>query len=176
MKLDHRSLVSEFIRSRIEHHEEEHLQQISDHHALEDNEKDSDGPQDDFAYSEHIYLGSPQKPITVADVAAFSTSRSFQDFRKKLAHFLNDFLPQMNIPMPGGGNNWLIIQETDKVSTSHSVSSQHLYSYDYVHSYRNFSISKLTMSHTLTGKSRPTTYDATTNSTGMNVTTALWFA
>ena len=96
-----------------------------DRHALEDDEKDSDGPQDD---SEHIYLGSPKRPITVADVATLSASRSFWDFRKKLTHFLNDFLPEANIPIPGS-TGIVIIRETDKVSVSYYLVFQHLHSY-----------------------------------------------
>ena len=93
-----------------------------DRYALEDDEKDSDGLQDDFTYSEHIYLGSPKKPITVADVATLSASRSFRDFCKKLTLFLNDFLPQANIPIPGG-TGIVIVRETDKVSISYSLSA-----------------------------------------------------
>ena len=73
-------------------------------------------------YFEHIYLGSPKKLITVADVATLSASRSFRDFCKKLTLFLNDFLPQANIPIPGG-TGIVIVRETDKVSISYGLSA-----------------------------------------------------
>ncbi|KIM54644.1 hypothetical protein SCLCIDRAFT_136378, partial [Scleroderma citrinum Foug A] len=62
----------------------------------------------------HIYLGSPQRPIVVTNIATLSPSCSFQNFCKKLTHFLDDFLPQANIPILGGCN-WLVIHKTDKL-------------------------------------------------------------
>ena len=105
------TLVSEFIRSRLDQHEEEHLKQILDRHVLEDHENES---LDNRMFSGHIYLGSPQLPIAVTDIERTFTSRPFQGFHKKLSCFLNDFLPQHNIPIPEG-RSWFVIPHGDKV-------------------------------------------------------------
>ena len=105
------TLVSEFIRSQLDQHEEERLKQILDCHALEEHENES---LDNQIFSGHIYLGSPQLPIPVTDGEMKFTSRPFQGFRKKLTGFLNDFLPQHNIPIPEG-RSWFLIPHGDKV-------------------------------------------------------------
>jgi len=106
------TLVSKFIHSRLDQYEEERLKQMLDGHVLEDHENES---LDNVTFSGHIYLGSPQLPFVVADIERTFTSHPFQGFRKKLAYFLNDFLPQYNIPIPDG-RSWFIISKGDKVS------------------------------------------------------------
>ncbi|KAI5982863.1 hypothetical protein EDD15DRAFT_2179828, partial [Pisolithus albus] len=113
LRLDHKSLVSEFIRSRLEHHDQTRLKKISDQGTLEDDENET---LDDRSFSGHIYLGSPQKSVTLAYIEENYLSHVFRDFRKKLSKFLNEFLPAHSIPIPGG-RSWFITSPTDKVSS-----------------------------------------------------------
>ncbi|KIK18210.1 hypothetical protein PISMIDRAFT_109892 [Pisolithus microcarpus 441] len=102
LQLDHWSLVSEFIHSWLDHDDEEHLKQMLDCRVLEDQENEL---LDDNVFSGHVYLGSPQPPIMIADVEKTFTLCPFQSFHKKLTHFLNEFLPLCDIPIPGG-HSW----------------------------------------------------------------------
>ncbi|KAI6131231.1 hypothetical protein EDD16DRAFT_1514591 [Pisolithus croceorrhizus] len=99
LRLDHKSLVSEFIQSRLEHLDQTHLKKTLDQGALED---DKNEILDDHSFSGHIYLGSPQKPVMLAYIEENCLSCVFWDFCKKLSKFLNDFLLAHNIPIPGG--------------------------------------------------------------------------
>ncbi|KAF9245417.1 hypothetical protein BU15DRAFT_85700 [Melanogaster broomeanus] len=101
LKLDHRSLVCKLIRSCIEHVKREHLKQVFDRQALEDDESET---MDDVPFVGHIYLGSPVSPAgTFSAIEERSPSQCvFQDFRKKFTYFINDFLPANNIPLPQG--------------------------------------------------------------------------
>ncbi|KAG2116194.1 hypothetical protein BD769DRAFT_1629852 [Suillus cothurnatus] len=51
----------------------------------------------------HAHLGSRQGNHSFADIIhSHGTDRAFTDFRMKLNHFLNGFLPQNDIPLPDG--------------------------------------------------------------------------
>ncbi|KIK18724.1 hypothetical protein PISMIDRAFT_24608 [Pisolithus microcarpus 441] len=110
LQLDHRSLVSEFICSWLDHDDEECLKWMLDRHVLEDQENKL---LDNNVFSGHIYLGSPQPPIMIANVEKTFTSCPFQSFHKKLTHFLNEFLPLCDIPIPGG-HSWFVVPQEDK--------------------------------------------------------------
>ncbi|KAG1888189.1 hypothetical protein F4604DRAFT_1877352 [Suillus subluteus] len=104
LKLNHISLVSEFIRSRIIHLDEERLRRIASESKLED---DEDETKDDQVFAGHIHLGSPQSLTSFALVEeAYRSNRAFAHFRKKVTVFLNNFLPSNNIPLPNG-STWL---------------------------------------------------------------------
>ncbi|KAI6009909.1 hypothetical protein BKA83DRAFT_4133141 [Pisolithus microcarpus] len=111
LQLDHRSLVSEFICSWLDHDDEECLKWMLDRHVLEDQENKL---LDNNVFSGHIYLGSPQPPIMIANVEKTFTSCPFQSFHKKLTHFLNEFLPLCDIPIPGG-HSWFVVPQEDKL-------------------------------------------------------------
>ncbi|KAG2123611.1 hypothetical protein DEU56DRAFT_690592, partial [Suillus clintonianus] len=89
LELDHRSVVSEFIRSRIEYLDEERRKALLSRDELEDTDED-----DDELFEEHLHIGSPLKNHTsFAQVEEENkSSRAFHQFRKKLATFLNHFL------------------------------------------------------------------------------------
>ncbi|KAG1844860.1 hypothetical protein F4604DRAFT_1884369 [Suillus subluteus] len=104
LKLDHISLVSELIRSRISHLDEERLRRIASERELENDEDES---KDDRTFIGHIHLGSLQSLVSFASVEeAHSSNRAFAHFRKKFTTFLNSFLPSNNIPLPNG-STWL---------------------------------------------------------------------
>ncbi|KAI5996963.1 hypothetical protein EDD15DRAFT_2528643 [Pisolithus albus] len=111
LQLDHQSLVSEFICSQLDHDDDECLKQMLDRRVLEDQENEL---LDDNMFSGHVYLGSPQLPITIANVEKTFTSCPFQSFHKKLTHFLNEFLPLCDIPIPGG-RSWFVVPQEDKL-------------------------------------------------------------
>jgi hypothetical protein len=125
LKLDHISLVSELIRSRIIHLDEEHLRCIASESELED---DEDETKDDQKFAGHIHLGSPQSLTSFALVEeANRSNRAFANFRKKFTIFLNNFLPSKNIPLPNG-LTWLRPAAEDTVSCffSYSPSFNHI--------------------------------------------------
>lgn len=64
--------------------------------------------------TEHIILGSKERPITFSDLEALHAQDSaFKDFRKKLNNFLNVFLPALSIPLPN--NQRIQFRANDKV-------------------------------------------------------------
>ncbi|KAG1732179.1 uncharacterized protein EDB91DRAFT_1058197 [Suillus paluster] len=98
LKLNHISLVSELICSRIVHLNEECLRYIASESELEVNE---DEIKDDQMLAGHIHLGSLQPLISFALVEeAYYSNCTFAHFQKKFTIFLNDFLPSNNIPLP----------------------------------------------------------------------------
>ncbi|KAG2129743.1 hypothetical protein DEU56DRAFT_872433 [Suillus clintonianus] len=111
LELDHRSVVSEFIRSRIEYLDEERRKALLSRDELEDTDED-----DDELFEEHLHIGSPLKNHTsFAQVEEENkSSRAFHQFRKKLATFLNHFLPSHNIPLPDG-TTWLKLRAHDQI-------------------------------------------------------------
>ncbi|KAI6026051.1 hypothetical protein EDC04DRAFT_2899601 [Pisolithus marmoratus] len=111
LRLDHRSLVGEFIQSHLKHLDQMHLKQILDKHALEDDENET---LDDCSFSGHIYLGSPQKSVTLASIKENFCSCTFQNFCKKLSNFLHELLPAHNIPIPGE-RSWFLMSPTNKL-------------------------------------------------------------
>ncbi|KAF9231017.1 hypothetical protein BU15DRAFT_68692 [Melanogaster broomeanus] len=110
LRLDHVSLVSEFIRSRMDHLDQERLKSILDCRALEDDETET---LDDRPFSGHIYLGSPLSPVTFAQVEE-TTLPVFQDFRKKFTQFINIFLPANDIPLPND-RSWFRPSAQEKI-------------------------------------------------------------
>ncbi|KIK41608.1 hypothetical protein CY34DRAFT_85128 [Suillus luteus UH-Slu-Lm8-n1] len=96
--LDHKSFIAEFIRSRIEFLDEERHKLTLSREELEDNDTD------DEPFEARLHIGSPLRTLTsLAQVEEDNSSnRAFDCFRKKLATFLNHFLPSHNIPLPDG--------------------------------------------------------------------------
>ncbi|KAI6016496.1 hypothetical protein EDC04DRAFT_2608485 [Pisolithus marmoratus] len=111
LRLDHKSLVGKFIQSCLKHLDQMHLKQILDKHALEDDENET---LDDHSFSGHIYLGSPQKSVTLASIEENFHSCTFQNFCKKLSNLLNEFLPAHNIPIPRE-QSWFLTSPTNKL-------------------------------------------------------------
>ncbi|KAG1797456.1 uncharacterized protein HD556DRAFT_1233350 [Suillus plorans] len=110
LELDHKSVVSEFIRSRIECLDEERRKLMLSQEELEDTDLD------DEKFEEHFHIGSPLKnQTTLSQVEEENKSiRAFHQFRKKLATFLNHFLPSHNIPLPEG-TTWLKLSAQDQI-------------------------------------------------------------
>lgn len=116
LKLDHISLVSELVRSRILHFDEDRQKHIMSQRELENEDMLDDQP-----FSGHLYLGAPQVPVSLATVEEGNASnRAFQDFRKKFAKFLNNFIVANNIPL-ADGVTWLRPAANDKVFSFISV-------------------------------------------------------
>ncbi|KAG1841300.1 hypothetical protein DFJ58DRAFT_718174 [Suillus subalutaceus] len=90
--LDHKSFVTEFIRSQLE-----------------------DNDTDDEPFEAHLHIGLPLRTLTsLAQVEEDNRSNhAFDHFRKKLATFLNHFLPSHNIPLPDG-IQWLKLSAHDQ--------------------------------------------------------------
>lgn len=72
---------------------------------------------DDEKFEEHFHIGSPLKnQTTLSQVEEENKSiRAFHQFQKKLATFLNHFLPSHNIPLPEG-TMWLKLSAQDQVN------------------------------------------------------------
>ncbi|KAG1836405.1 hypothetical protein DFJ58DRAFT_719098 [Suillus subalutaceus] len=112
--LDHKSFVAEFIRSRIEFCDEEQHKLTLSREELEDNDTD------DEPFKAHLHLSLPLRTLTsLAQVEEDNRSNcAFDHFRKKLATFLNHFLPSHNIPLPDG-IRWLKLSAHDQVHEHH---------------------------------------------------------
>ncbi|KAG1861170.1 hypothetical protein DFJ58DRAFT_715501 [Suillus subalutaceus] len=108
--LDHKSFVTEFIRSRIEFLDEERHKLTLSREELEDNDTDNE------PFEAHLHISSPLRTLTsLAQVEEDNRSNhAFDHFRKKLAMFLNHFLPSHNIPLPDG-IQWLKLSAHDQV-------------------------------------------------------------
>ncbi|KAG1787401.1 uncharacterized protein HD556DRAFT_1312728 [Suillus plorans] len=104
-----RSVVSGFISSHIEYLDEERCKVLLSWDELEDMDED-----DDELFEEHLHIGSPLKNHTsfVQVEEENKSSHAFHQYRKKLATFLNHFLPSHNIPLPEG-TTWLKITAHD---------------------------------------------------------------
>lgn len=78
--------------------------------------------EDDEPFEEHFHIGSPLKNhTTLAQLEEENKSiRVFHQFWKKLATFLNHFLPSHNIPLPEG-IAWLRLSVQDKVNPLSSL-------------------------------------------------------
>ncbi|KAG1898398.1 uncharacterized protein F5891DRAFT_955435, partial [Suillus fuscotomentosus] len=97
LKLDHISVVSELVHSRISHLDEDRCKHTMSQGELKDNDTLDDQP-----FLGHLHVGAPQIPVTLAAVEEGNTSnRTFQDFRKKFMKFLNNFVVSNNIPLDG---------------------------------------------------------------------------
>ncbi|KAG1818973.1 uncharacterized protein BJ212DRAFT_1479097 [Suillus subaureus] len=70
---------------------------------------------DDEKCEEHFHIGSPLKnQTTLSQVEEENKSiHAFHQFQKKLATFLNNFLPSHNIPLPEG-TTWLKLSAQDQ--------------------------------------------------------------
>ncbi|KAG1870895.1 hypothetical protein F4604DRAFT_1583497 [Suillus subluteus] len=110
LELDHKSFVAEFIRSRIVFLDEERHKLTLSREELEE-EDDDDEP-----FEAHLHIGSPLRNLTsLVQVEEDNRSnRAFDQFRKKLATFLNHFLPSHHIPLPDG-IRWLKLSPQDQV-------------------------------------------------------------
>ncbi|KAG1901609.1 uncharacterized protein F5891DRAFT_1187480 [Suillus fuscotomentosus] len=109
LKLDHISVVSELVRSRISHLNEDQCKCTMSQGELEDNDTLDDQP-----FLGHLYIGAPQIPVTLTAVEEGNTSnRAFQDFQKKFTKFLNNFIVSNNIPLDGV--TWLRPTANNKV-------------------------------------------------------------
>ncbi|KAG1800758.1 uncharacterized protein HD556DRAFT_1430154 [Suillus plorans] len=76
-QLDHISVVSELVRSRISHLDEDRCKRTMSQGELEDNDTLDDQP-----FLGHLHIGAPQIPVTLAAVEEGNTSNpAFQDFR-----------------------------------------------------------------------------------------------
>ncbi|KAG2146329.1 hypothetical protein DEU56DRAFT_870107 [Suillus clintonianus] len=122
LELDHRSVVSEFVRSRIEYLDEERRKALLSRDELEDMDDD-----DDELFEEHLHIGSPLKNHTsFAQVEEENkSSRAFHQFQKKLATFLNHFLPSHNIPLPDG-TTWLKLRAHDQSAADWKLATDYL--------------------------------------------------
>ncbi|KAG1899028.1 uncharacterized protein F5891DRAFT_1190206 [Suillus fuscotomentosus] len=110
LKLDHISLVSELIRSRISYLDEDRHKRTMSQGQLEDEDTLDDQP-----FAGHLHIGAPQVPVTLAAVEEGNTSnRAFQDFRKKFTKFLNTFVASNDIPL-ADGVTWLWPTANDKL-------------------------------------------------------------
>ncbi|KAG1851348.1 hypothetical protein DFJ58DRAFT_729007 [Suillus subalutaceus] len=110
LKLDYISLVSELIQSRISQLDEDQRRRTMSEGELEDEDTLDDQP-----FSGHLHIGAPQIPVSLAAVEEGNTSnRTFQDFRKKFAKFLNNFFVSNNIPL-ADGITWLRPTANDKL-------------------------------------------------------------
>lgn len=106
--------MSELIRGRIIHLEEERLKHIMTRQEVEE-ASDLDSVQDDSAFDGHLHLGAPQVPVSFKQMEEGNTSdRAFGGFRKKFTKFLNNFFVANNIPFPDGVT-WLEPPEIDQV-------------------------------------------------------------
>ncbi|KAG2159185.1 uncharacterized protein EDB93DRAFT_1237894 [Suillus bovinus] len=110
LELNHMSVVSEFICSHIECLDEERHKLMLSQEELEDTDLD------DEKFEEHFHIGSPLKnQTTLLQVEEENKSiRAFHQFWKKLATFLNHFLPSHNIPLPEG-TTWLKLSAQDRI-------------------------------------------------------------
>ncbi|KAG1899569.1 uncharacterized protein F5891DRAFT_1128965 [Suillus fuscotomentosus] len=119
LQIDHRTLVFELIGGHIAQLDEQRLQELRDADNNNNNPDDNDDPEDathiGMSFQGHIYLGSPQRPTSFADVEeANSSSCAFDQFRKKFSTFINKFLPAHDIPLPDG-KTWLRPAAQDKL-------------------------------------------------------------
>ncbi|KAG1776116.1 hypothetical protein EV702DRAFT_1180116 [Suillus placidus] len=112
LELDHKSFVAEFIRSRIVFLDEERHKLTLSREELEEKDNDNDNEPSEA----HLHIGSPLRNLTsLAQVEEENKSnRTFDQFRKKLATFLNHFLPSHHIPLPDG-IRWLKLSAQDQV-------------------------------------------------------------
>ncbi|KAG1742864.1 hypothetical protein EDB19DRAFT_1827573 [Suillus lakei] len=118
LELNHKSFVAEFIRSCIVFLDEEQ------HKLTLSQEKLEEGDDDDKPFEAHLHIGSPLRNlISLAQVEEDNRpNHAFDQFRKKLATFLNHFLPSHHIPLPDG-IKWLKIslQDQDKDSNYKNI-------------------------------------------------------
>jgi len=106
--------VSELIRGRIIHLEEERLKHTMTRQELEE-ASDLDNVRDDSAFDGHHHLGAPQAPVSFKQMEEGNTSnRAFGGFRKKFTKFINNFVLANKIPFPDGVTR-LEPPETDQV-------------------------------------------------------------
>ncbi|KAJ8580971.1 hypothetical protein M405DRAFT_887350 [Rhizopogon salebrosus TDB-379] len=97
LRLDHMTLVSELIRSRVNYVDEQRRKDILSERGLETEDLD------DRSFCGHIHLGAPQCLTSLEQLEKENKSnRAFGLFRKKLSTFLNYFLDAQNIPLPDG--------------------------------------------------------------------------
>jgi len=98
LKLDHRSVVSEFICSCIDYLDEERRKLILSQVELEE-EDDHDYP-----FEGLMHLGAPVCSLTsLATVEEENKSNhAFKHFLKKLIAFLRVFFRSYNLPLPAG--------------------------------------------------------------------------
>ncbi|KAG1898174.1 uncharacterized protein F5891DRAFT_1129601 [Suillus fuscotomentosus] len=111
LELNHRSIVSEFICSHIECLDEARCKLILSQEELKDMDED------DEPFEEHFHLNSPLKNhTTLAQLEEENKSICvFHQFWKKLATFLNHFLPSHNTPLPEK-ITWLRLSAQDRVN------------------------------------------------------------
>ena len=77
----------------------------------QNNEESEDFPNNP---TEHIILGSKEKPISFSDLEAHHINDSaFRNFRKKLNNFLTIFLQGLSVPLPD--NKPIHLKSSDKV-------------------------------------------------------------
>jgi hypothetical protein len=76
----------------------------------------------------HAHLGSRQGNHSFADIIhSHGTDRAFTDFRMKLNHFLNGFLPQNDIPLPDGRRIHLRAEDMVGLLSIHLMILMHFY-------------------------------------------------
>ncbi|KAG2350216.1 hypothetical protein BDR05DRAFT_942722 [Suillus weaverae] len=110
LKLDHISLVSKLIRSRISHLDEDRHKCTMSQRQLEDEDTLNDQP-----FSGHLHIGAPQVPVSLAAMEEGNTLNcAFQDFQKKFTKFLNNFVISNNIPL-ADSVTWLQPTANDKL-------------------------------------------------------------
>ncbi|KAG2737131.1 hypothetical protein P692DRAFT_20762490, partial [Suillus brevipes Sb2] len=103
LRLDHMTLVSGLIRSRVDYLDEERRKAMLSERELEEEDLD------DQSFGGHIHLGAPQHSLTLSQLEEENASKpAFAQFHKKLSLFLNNFLPAYNIPLPDG-KTWLML-------------------------------------------------------------------
>ncbi|KAG1744080.1 uncharacterized protein EDB91DRAFT_1236611 [Suillus paluster] len=107
--LDHMTLVSGLIHSRVGYLDKEQHKAMLSERELEEEDLD------DQPFGGHIHLGALQHSLTLSQLEEENASKpAFVQFRKKLSLFLNNFLPAYNILLPDG-KMWLILSAQDTV-------------------------------------------------------------
>ena len=117
LRLDHTSLVSELIRSRIDYLDEARAASHTHENAPEDNETE-DNEDSSQPFFGHIYLGSRQRTTSFEQVEQSNHSNSaFRNFRARLTTFVKAFAGANNIPLPvKEGRIWRKVEPTDEVN------------------------------------------------------------
>lgn len=98
LKADHICFVSLLIRQYLNIYDD-YYKEISESHLEEVPTTTSNKPS--FPPTQHHTLGSPQRPMSLSELATEKSSDiAFKDFSKKLTTFLNGFIPIYGINLP----------------------------------------------------------------------------
>lgn len=106
LQLDQFSIVSNLIRDQID--------EFDEYQKTPDQDEDS-GDFTESSISEHITLGAWVNPISFQELekAHYNDYAFIDDFWKKLAEFLNIYLPRSGISLPN--DKWIHFTQEDTV-------------------------------------------------------------